>query len=61
MVLFIPFGGYSDKEKSVFADLTKKGKRYGKTVKTSYFTHNISYSNPEANVFNFKIDWFIAL
>ena len=54
-------GGYTDKIKSIFANLTKNGKRLGKTVKTTYFTHYISYLNPEGDVVSFKIDWFVVI
>ena len=49
-------GGYSEKIKSIFANLTKNSQRQGKTVKTTYFTHYISYLNPKGEVDNFKID-----
>ena len=54
-------GGYSDKIKSVFANLSKNGWRLGKTVKTTYFTHYISYLNPEGEVVCFKISRFITI
>ena len=37
--------------KSVFLDLNQNGYRYSLAVKTIFFTHYVSYLNPESKVY----------
>ena len=46
--------------KSVFLKLLKNGWSYCLAVKTTYFTHYLSYLNPEGEVSTSKIDYFVG-
>ena len=46
--------------KSGFLNLLKNGWSYCLAVKTTYFTHYLSYLNPEGEVSTCKIDYFVG-
>ena len=46
--------------KSVFLKLLKNGLSYCLAVKTTYFTHYLSYLNPEVGGSSNKIDCFMG-
>ena len=47
--------GPVDEMKSIVFNLNKNGKSESLAVKTTYLTHNVSYSNLEEEVFSLKI------